>query len=333
MRDTTASDSSGQQAVDVATVAEGVYQLKLPVPFPLAFVAAYLIAGDDGWTVIDAGYDYPAARVAWGAGAAEVGCDLDHDVSSIVVTHHHPDHIGAARWLQRRSGAPVLMLGDEIDHARLVWDVHRGERLMSEFFARHGMHEEHSPLLRAAKPNVLLPDRMLALHPGDELAIAGEDALRVFHAPGHADHMLMLHDEAQGLLFAADQVLMGITPNIGVWPETEPQPLARYLNSLAELRALKVNLVLPGHGPLIEDLQSRITELLSHHEKRLETMHAALGDMQETAFAVSRKVFRANLTPYEQRFALAETLAHLEHLVLEDQIERIEGRVVTYRAK
>ena len=47
-------------------MAEGVWQLKLPVPFPLRFVSVYLVEGDDGWTLVDAGYDYPPARVAWG---------------------------------------------------------------------------------------------------------------------------------------------------------------------------------------------------------------------------------------------------------------------------
>ena len=77
----------------------------------------------------------------------------------------------------------------------------------------------------------------------------GDGAVRVIHTPGHADHQFVLHDEARGILFAADQVLLGITPNIGLWPESEPHPLCRYLESLDEMRGLDVDLVLPGHGP------------------------------------------------------------------------------------
>ncbi|HVD34323.1 MAG TPA: hypothetical protein VNB93_01165 [Rubrobacter sp.] len=50
---------------EAAPVAEGVWQLKLPVPFPLRFVCVYLVEGNDGWTLVDAGYDYPPARAAW----------------------------------------------------------------------------------------------------------------------------------------------------------------------------------------------------------------------------------------------------------------------------
>ena len=44
---------------EVARIVEGVYQLKLPVPFPLRFVSVYLVEGEDGWTLVDTGYDYP----------------------------------------------------------------------------------------------------------------------------------------------------------------------------------------------------------------------------------------------------------------------------------
>src|SRR5918998_2513481 len=102
----------GTQPVgEAAEVAEGVYQLKVPVPIPLVFVSAYLAEGDGGWTIIDTGFDYPEGRTAWESGAEAIGCNLGRDVERIVVTHFHPDHLGAAYWLQGISGAPVCMLG------------------------------------------------------------------------------------------------------------------------------------------------------------------------------------------------------------------------------
>ena len=47
---------------EAAPVAEGIWQLKLPVPFPLKFIASYLLPGEDGWTIIDPGFDYPPVR-------------------------------------------------------------------------------------------------------------------------------------------------------------------------------------------------------------------------------------------------------------------------------
>jgi glyoxylase-like metal-dependent hydrolase (beta-lactamase superfamily II) len=53
------SELATQPIGEAAPVAEGIWQLKLPVPFPLRFVSAYLVEGEEGWTLIDAGYDYP----------------------------------------------------------------------------------------------------------------------------------------------------------------------------------------------------------------------------------------------------------------------------------
>jgi glyoxylase-like metal-dependent hydrolase (beta-lactamase superfamily II) len=116
------SELGTQPIGEVAEVATGIYQLKIPVPIPLLFVSAYLIEGPDGWTLLDTGFDYPDGRAAWEAGAASIGLDLREDVDRILVSHFHPDHLGAARWLQELSRAPVYMLGEEIEHSRLVWE-------------------------------------------------------------------------------------------------------------------------------------------------------------------------------------------------------------------
>ena len=113
------SHLAAQPIGEASRVSEDVYQLKLPVPFPLKFIASYLLPGEDGWTIIDPGFDYPPAREAWETEAGSVGLDFEN-VARIIVTHLHPDHVGLARWLQERSGAPVFMLEGEIENVRHV---------------------------------------------------------------------------------------------------------------------------------------------------------------------------------------------------------------------
>jgi glyoxylase-like metal-dependent hydrolase (beta-lactamase superfamily II) len=315
---------ASQPIGEAARVADDIYQLKVPVPIPLKFVSAYLIADGDGWTLIDTGFDYPDGRAVWEEVAGSLGCDLDRGVTRILVTHFHPDHLGAARWLQERSGAPVYMLESEIPHAREVWGGDRNMGTLVEHLVRHGMDRELAETAGAKmRARLALPEVMLPLRPGEELTL-GAGTARVLHAPGHADHQYLLYDEGRRILFAADQVLLKITPNVGLWPETKPRPLARFMESLSGMRGMAVDLVLPGHGPVFHDLDGRISELLSHHEHRLEVMRRALEGGPRTSFEVSRKVFRGDLSLYEHCFALAETLAHLEHLVLECRAERIE---------
>jgi glyoxylase-like metal-dependent hydrolase (beta-lactamase superfamily II) len=269
----------------------------------------------------------------WESGAAAIGLNLGRDVSRIVVTHFHPDHLGGARWLQERSGAPVYMLEEEIYRSRNLWGGEPDTTPFVNHLARHGMPRElaasAAAKMRASLP---LPEQMLALGVGEKLD-SDHGFLRVIHAPGHADYQLMLHDEERKILFAADHVLLKITPNIGLWPESKPNPLARYLESIKAMRGLPVNLVLPGHGPVFHDLDGRISELVLHHRERLNAMYAALSTGPKTPYAVSRELFRGALTIYQRNFALAETVAHLDHLELEGRAERVEGGSVFYRSR
>jgi glyoxylase-like metal-dependent hydrolase (beta-lactamase superfamily II) len=325
------SDLATQPIGEAAPVAEDVWQLKLPVPFPLRFVSVYLVEGEDGWTLVDAGYDYPPARAAWEAGAAATGCDLARDVERIVVTHFHPDHLGAARWLRDKTDAQVCMMEREIPFARKLWsssDTGPFEKYLARHGMPRGMAEEAAAVVRYALP---LPDEMIPLQPGEKLTV-GERTVRIIHVPGHADNQIVLHDQARGILYAADHLLLGITPNIGLWPESEPHPLARYLQSLEGLRGLEADLILPGHGPVFRDLDGRIAELILHHHERLETMWRTISDHPKTPYEVSRLVFRGTLTDHQRCFALAETLAHLDHLVLEGRAQSMENETVVFQA-
>lgn len=316
---------------EVAQVAGGVYQLKLPVPFPLRFVSVYLVEGEDGWTIIDSGYDYPPTYEAWERGADEVGCDLERSIARILVTHFHPDHLGGARWLQERSGAPVYMLDAEIPFSRRLWGDPGARKTFAGYLIQNGMPRQMAePAAAEIRSGLPLPEEILPLRSGERIPLGTGEA-RVIHTPGHADNQYVLHGEARAILFAADHLLLEITPNIGLWPESEPHPLARYLKSLDGLRGLKANLVLPGHGSAFHDLDGRIDEIVAHHAERLGVMRAVLEDGQKTPYEVSRVVFRGAVTVRQRCFALAETLAHLDHLVLQDGAERVGGERVTYR--
>ena len=326
------STLAAQPIGEASRVVEGVHQLKLPVPFPLKFVASYLIEGEGGWTIIDPGFDYPPAREAWESEAARMGLDLDRDVTRLIVTHLHPDHIGLARWLEGRSGAPVWMLENEISNARHVWDPGRNSDDFVSYMMRHGMDAETAGATAGTtRLGIRLPEHLRPLRPEDRIELGGSEA-RVIHTPGHSDFHFVLHDERRRLLYAGDHLLLEITPNIGLWTYTAPRPLRRYLDSIGGLRGLDVDLIFPGHGPLFHDLDGRIDELVLHHEERLSVMHEALEGEPATAFEVARRVFPDELSDHQLRFALAETLAHLEHLVDDGGVERLSGEVERYRA-
>jgi glyoxylase-like metal-dependent hydrolase (beta-lactamase superfamily II) len=287
-------------------------------------VHAYVLPGQDGWTVVDTGLGLPDARERW---AAELD-QLPGPVRRIVVTHFHPDHVGAAADLAELTGAPVAQ--GRLDYAQcdLVWSSDEWADVLVDWFRLHGVPDDvmlelieqgaqYRPFIRYQRD----PD---LLDPGDHV-----DGWRTVAAPGHADGQLMLFRD--GVLVAADHVLDRISPTVGLWPRSRPDPLGDYLGALEATIALEATLALPGHGEPIDDPTARARELIAHHRERLAATAAALGTEPQTGYEVSFPLFGDELKPAARRFAVAETLSHLERLVLEGGARRIEDdRGVAY---
>src|SRR6266851_1073504 len=93
---------------EARVVAPGIWKITLPIPFPLRTVNVFALVGPDGWVLVDAGMGTPEARAAFAAGLQRAGLDVA-GLRGLVLTHHHPDHIGLSGELQEQSGAPVYM--------------------------------------------------------------------------------------------------------------------------------------------------------------------------------------------------------------------------------
>src|SRR5581483_7334288 len=85
--------------------------------------------------------------------------------------------------------------------------------------------------------------------------------------------------------------------------------------TLARIETLAPRIAYAGHRDPIENPAGRAREIRAHHEERLAATVAALDGDPRTAYEVSLALFAQQLSPAERRFAIAESLAHLEHLV------------------
>ena len=204
-------------------VADGVFEI------PVGFVNLHLIVVDDGLVLVDTGLPGRAAKIeaALQDARKKVG-----DVRTILLTHRHPDHVGSAAELQRRSGARVVAHQADVP-------VITGEQSLPA----RGFMKVVSIFTKAPEP-VPVDDTLVADGP---TSVAG---IRAVHTPGHTPgHVSYLLDRAGGILFVGDAAAGGrkVRPTPRMFNEDSP----RAASSLTRLATLDFDVAVFGHGKAI----------------------------------------------------------------------------------
>jgi glyoxylase-like metal-dependent hydrolase (beta-lactamase superfamily II) len=319
---------------------EGLWWLRLQLPFALNHVNLVLAEDDDGWTLVDTGLGDLPTRAVWDAVLS--GLLGGRPVRRVLVTHFHPDHAGQAGWLCARSGAELSMSRSEWLTCRaLALDDSDGYVAASEqAYRRAGLGEalverqrqRRNPYRRSVTEP---PATFTRISAGETLNMAGS-TWRVLIGEGHAPEQITLYSAERKLLLAADQVLPRISPVIGVWAaEPDADPLGDFLRTLGQYRELPDDCqVMPAHGLPFVGLHERLGQLARHHEERLERALAACAEPADAA-RVLGALFPRPLDAYQTGFALAETLAHLNRLLREGLLQRWTNKdgVLLYLAR
>ena len=304
--------SAGSIEQTFVRLEDGIRRLTLPLPTGPKHVHCYLVDG----TLFDTGLGLGEAP--WESAGIE----------RIAITHFHPDHVGGAAAAANATGAPVFQGGLDYAQCERVWGSRDWPERMAAWFTRHGVPAQVADDL-IEQGHAFAPFIRYALDP--ELLYEGSTLAgwNVVELPGHADgHLGFLRD---GVLIAGDHLLDRISPAVGLYPDSRPDPLGDYLASLERTIELAPEIVYPGHGEPISNAAERARELIAHHRGRLDDTAGALTNKGRTAYEISLDVFGSELGPTQRRFAVAETLSHLERLVREGRARRSgDDGTVTY---
>ncbi|MBU8878480.1 MBL fold metallo-hydrolase [Bacillus sp. FJAT-29790] len=304
----------------------GVTQVTIPLPFRLNHVHCFLAEGSKGWTIMDTGLHREETSVIWKPIIEK------HPIKEIILTHYHPDHYGYAGALQQLTGADVWMTAVDENAGTSIWEPASIE-IVRKNYQTCGLSDEKAKELSQNEGSFNIkvkPYPKINHHLEEGMNILfGKYEYEVIFTPGHSDGLITLFNTENSILFSTDHILPRITPNISYWFRGISNPLEAFFTSLKKIEKLDAEYVIPSHGEPFRHANQRIKELLVHHHERLNDVLEYIKD-PATIYQVSTLLFKKKLTTHEMRFAIGETLAHLEYLYHNGQCKKFMENGVWY---
>jgi glyoxylase-like metal-dependent hydrolase (beta-lactamase superfamily II) len=304
----------------------GIAKLVLPTPFKVGDVNAYLIQ-TDRLTLVDCAVKTEEAWQALQQQLRTLGL-TPKDIDQVVLTHHHPDHVGLLDYLPK--SLPVY------GHPKCERWVYRTEeffKVHNEFyqqlFVEFGIPEEYFPLIGQLTRSLRYScNRSLSRDIIEGDIIPGLEEWQIIETPGHAQgHIALLRDN-DGVLIGGDHVLAHISPNPLLEPPSEgeterPKPLLQYNHSLKKLLNYSIKTVYTGHGDEVYDLSDLVDKRLKRQHERAMSVKDFLHNKPLTVFEICQLLFP---TVYQKEFSLtiSETVGQVDYLISIGEIDKIE---------
>mgnify|MGYP000453263073 FL=1 len=302
-------------------VAPGVLWIRLPLPMALDHVNIYALDDGESWTIVDTGIHSKRSVKLW-ENVLE-GPLQGKPVGRVILTHHHPDHVGMAGWLMDRFGAELMTSRTAWLMARMLIldEEERPTEQALAYWRSAGMDAEVYEARKSDRPYNFsdvcypLPVGYTRLRQGDVLRAGGRQ-WDVHMGNGHAPEHVTLWSRDDNLVLAGDQIIASISPNIGVYPtEPEADPLSDWMEACERLAGLARDdhLVLSGHKLPFTGLPVRMRQLIDNHHGALRRLLAHL-DEPRVAAECFAPLFKRKIDRGTYGLALVESVAHLNHL-------------------
>ncbi|MEJ6396852.1 MBL fold metallo-hydrolase [Yoonia sp. 208BN28-4] len=301
-------------------VAPGVMWMRLPLPMALDHVNVYALDDGDSWTVIDTGFASKLSRAIWeDLLSGPLG---GKPVARVIVTHHHPDHVGLAGWFIAK-GAELLM-------PRTGWLMARMLTLDDQpaytpetiaFYTRNGMDADELAKRSDERPFNFadcvapLPLGFTRLRQGDTIRIGGR-TWDIRMGNGHAPEHATFWSRDDNLVIGGDQLLPSISANLGVYPtEPDADPVQDWISACESFQphARDDQLVLGGHKVPFTGLPLRLEQMIENHHSALRRLEEHL-TVPRSAGDCFVPLFKRKIGRGEYGLAFVEAVAHLNHL-------------------
>jgi glyoxylase-like metal-dependent hydrolase (beta-lactamase superfamily II)/8-oxo-dGTP pyrophosphatase MutT (NUDIX family) len=263
--------------------------LRTPTKPPATTTNCYLVGTRD-FLVFDPGSPHEDEQAVLHEFVKEL-IDEGRALREVILTHHHPDHVGGVERLREQLGAGVRVAAHRLT-AEALGGVVRVDRLIED---------------------------------GEVIELEGDPSisLRAMHTPGHTRGHLSFYDERAGALLTGDNVV-----GVGsVLIDPEEGSVRDYLASLERYRRLpRLVALFGGHGPAVGSPLAKIDEYIEHRLKRERDVLAAVREGAATPEEILPRAY-SDVHPRMHAMAARAVLAHLLKLEEDGLVRRsADGR-------
>ncbi len=255
--------------------------IRPPSPYWPESANVYLFTDQDGISLFDVGCGSNASAERL-LGALKVLEWESKPVKKIILSHAHPDHMGAMTILLSEITPESIILHEidvpyALDPERLMlsFDIplckkRTAGRKTDRLEEGKGADFDLLEFFRAAGCSMCRVEPTETVTEGDVIEI-GDYHLEVIHTPGHAPGHVSLYDRKRRILLAGD--ILGETL---AWYAPSSGGATGYMESLKKISLLDIDLVLPSHGHVMEDSKGAIRATMDKLEGKEKIILDAL---------------------------------------------------------
>jgi len=288
-----------ERRYEIFTITPNFYQLGTP-SYP-----AYLLMGDSG-VIIEGGTGVTFPIIV--DQVREIGIEPER-IKYLVLTHTHPDHIGAVPHLKKlwphlkvvASEVAVKLLQKE----EVIQEFIKIDRIITEVLLIKGDIDQWAVEL----DNPVFEVDMVVKE-GDKIDLGAGVVWTVYETPGHSPCHLSFYNERDGILVIGDATGIYEPGKEVFWPNYF-HSLEEYCNSIRKLAALPAKIGARSHGGIVEGeprdyLQRVMKATESYHREMLERLTQGESP-EEIALDKAKWVYTfTNLQPFKLIRAMTE---------------------------